>query len=281
MHTWATTEGFFGFSGARARATAAIECVRNREMAHHARVRVSYRDGLAVRLLPVQYPLSQGESVQAGEPVAAASFAISADPLASAAAPAPAAAAVWTRVEAGRVLGQGRRRHLPRQLLAAQHRAAAAVEEGRVAAAGAVGETDAATAAGRRDAGRRRCGRRRGRRRRGRRLDAVALRAGRGAVLALRRRHVSAWCTCSDAPRADWKPPRGFRERSKPSTPREQETSRGCSRFRKVSLEPRLRPRTCSGRVLRELYDGTKKQERRARSRERTRWDNCTITRET
>lgn len=67
------------------------------------------------------------------------------------------------------------------RLLAAQHRAVA-VEEGRVAVVGQ------AAAPGRRDAGRRR-GRRRRRRRRRRRLDAVALRAARGAVLVLRGRH--------------------------------------------------------------------------------------------
>lgn len=111
-------------------------------------VLLAYRVGLAVRLLPVQYPLAQGESVQAGEPVAATSFAVPAESIGR--------AAVRTGVKARRVLRQGRRRHLPR-LLAAQHRAA--VEEGRV---GGVIRQAAANAARRRDARRRR-GRRRGR----------------------------------------------------------------------------------------------------------------------
>lgn len=89
---------------------------------------LAYRDGLAVRLFPVQYPLPQGEPVQAGESVAAASLAISGEPIGR------AAAAVGAGVKARRVLGQGRRRHLPR-LLPAQHRAAA-IEEGRVAVVG-------------------------------------------------------------------------------------------------------------------------------------------------
>lgn len=91
---------------------------------------LAYRDGLAVRLFPVQYPLPQGEPIQAGEPVAATGLAIPGEPFSRAA----AAAAVRAGVKARRVLGQGRRRHLPR-LLPAQHRAAA-VEEGRVAVVG-------------------------------------------------------------------------------------------------------------------------------------------------
>lgn len=141
---------------------------------------VAYRDGFAVRLFPVQYPLPEGESIEAGEPVTAAGLAVPAEPLGR-------AGAVRAGVKARRVLGQGRRRHLPR-LLPAQHRAA--VEEGRVTV---VGQADATDAGRRRDARRRR-GRRRGRgrggRRRGQGLDAVTLRGGRGTVLVLRRRHV-------------------------------------------------------------------------------------------
>lgn len=91
--------------------------------------RVAYRDGIAIRFFPVQYPLSQGESVQTGESVAATGLAVPAESLGRA-----AATAVRASVKARRVLGQGRRRHLPR-LLPAQHRAAA-VEEGRVAVVG-------------------------------------------------------------------------------------------------------------------------------------------------
>lgn len=100
----------------------------------------AYRDGLAVRLLPVQYPLSQGEPVQAGKPIAATGFAIPAESFGGAAG---AGTAVRAGVEARRVLGQGRRRHLTR-FLAVQHRAAA-VEEGRVVlqTGGAAGRRDA------------------------------------------------------------------------------------------------------------------------------------------
>lgn len=61
----------------------------------------AYRDGLAVRLFTVQYPLSHGQPVQAGEPVAAAGFAVPAEPLGGRA----DATAVRAGVEARGILG--------------------------------------------------------------------------------------------------------------------------------------------------------------------------------
>lgn len=88
---------------------------------------LAYRDGLAIRLFSVQYPLPQGESVQAGEPVATTGLAFPSESFSR-------AAVIRAGVKARRILGQGRRRYLPR-LLPAQH-CAAAVEEGRVAIVG-------------------------------------------------------------------------------------------------------------------------------------------------
>jgi len=62
---------------------------------------LAYRDGLAVRLFPIEYPLPQGESVQAGEPVAATGFAVPGEPFSRAA----AAAAIRAGVKTRRVLG--------------------------------------------------------------------------------------------------------------------------------------------------------------------------------
>lgn len=71
-------------------------CIFDDSLSHRA-----YRDGLAVRLLPVQYPLSQGQPVHAGEPVAAAGLAVPAESFGGGA----DATAVRAGVEARGILG--------------------------------------------------------------------------------------------------------------------------------------------------------------------------------